>query len=323
MEDLSDLGEEGIIELFNSGRFSTPIVKGIGDDCAVIGSFKGKLLLWTIDLLVERIHFNRAFGTPRQLGAKSLAVNLSDIAAMGGEPISALIGLSLPSNLKKQWLMQFREGLQECADRYHCQIVGGDTCGSSEDILISITVIGQVEKNEILMRSGPSAGDDIWISGFPGLSAFGLEILQGGGFGDESLKSKAIARHLEPTPMISLGRALASGNLATSCIDTSDGIALDLNRICKINNVGALIDEQEIPLPDVSLKQEPHWMELALHGGEDYQLLFTAAPAVSSKLARLGNLSRIGTITTGKTGVKIKRLDGSITDLSAKGYSHF
>ena len=320
MSDISQLGEDGIISLFANVDTRDPVIKGIGDDCAVLRLNENELLLWTTDLLVEDVHFKRDVGTPKQLGMKSLAVNLSDIAAMGGTPTACLLALSLPKDLDQIWVNDFRDGFMEMASRFRCQLVGGDTCRSTDRITISVSVVGKVLSNEVIWRTGARDGDDIWVSGIPGYSELGLRVLKDGG---EHLV--AVVHHLCPEPQCELGRRLAESSAATSCIDTSDGLAVDLTRICELNNLGAVLEESLIPSLFIPEQRDDDPLELALYGGEDYGLLFTAKPDQRTKLKDLTDLHRIGRMDSSITGIMLSRADGTNEPIQPYGrsFSHF
>jgi thiamine-monophosphate kinase len=323
MPDIRKLGEQGIIDLFKVSRAQPPITKSIGDDCAAIRLPGGKLLLWTTDMLIEGIHFERRFGTPKQLGAKSLAVNLSDIAAMGGRPIACLLALSLPHDLEQNWISEFRDGFTSLAERHGCPLIGGDTCGGREEIAISVTVLGEVPEDQVLWRSGAHDGDDIWVSGIPGTSALGLRILADGGdiISDEA--RIAVNKHLDPEPRLEPAEDLAESGQVTACIDTSDGIAVDLGHLCGESHLGALLEESLLPLPAIPPGREDDPLELALQGGEDYELLFTAAPAARVIFEKVRDLHRIGKMDESSNGVFMQRSDGGRERITPRGFSHF
>jgi thiamine-monophosphate kinase len=323
MSDLTSLGEAGIIDLFSKGKIHKPVIKGIGDDCAVVGRVEDALLLLTTDLLLEGVHFDRRYCQPEKLGSKSLSVNLSDIAAMGGEPLACLLAVSLPSRTRQSRLTAFRDGFMQTAARYDCQIIGGDTCGSASKTSIAVTVLGRVGDREIMWRTGAREGDDVWVSGTPGLSALGLFILRSGMKKLQPSFAEAVEKHLNPEPRLALGRMLARESLVTSCIDTSDGIAVDLGHICELNGLGAVIEESALPQMEVPrglTKEHLHW---ALNGGEDYELLFTAAPADRVRITKIGGLSRIGRMVSRVEGFVLLRKDGGREKIEAKGFSHF
>jgi thiamine-monophosphate kinase len=319
--DLAGLGEDRIIELFSGGTVRPPVITAIGDDCAVIGPYEGLVFLWTADMLIEGVHFIRSEIPPEDLGYKSLCVNLSDIAAMGGEPLAALISLSLPKDLPSEWIERFRDGVFDAGEKYHCQIAGGDTCGSRNSAAVSITVLGKAVEQEVLRRSGTHTNDDIWLSGRAGLSALGLELLNRNISNDGA--TGAFSCHFRPEPQLELGRFLAENRLASSCIDTSDGLVIDLGRICRINNCSATIFEKQLPIVEEARSFDLDPIELALHGGEDYQLLFTAEPGDRARLEKNDTIQRIGSIEEGTMGITLIRKSGEEETIVPRGFSHF
>lgn len=323
MTENKKMGEDEIIDLFNPGKFSYPVIKGIGDDCAVIGKLTDNLCILSTDMLIEDIHFSRKTISAADLGSKSLNVNLSDIAAMGGVPIAALLSLSLPRGIKESWLRHFSESFLATSAINSCQIIGGDTCGSSEKIGISVTVIGNVPEDEILMRTGARENDDIWISGVPGLAAIGLQVLTDKGDYRSGAAAEAVNKHLHPLPRLELAREIASRKLANCAMDTSDGLVRDLNRICNTNNLGAIIEEELIPLPEAPEKYMAKRLDFALHGGEDYELLFTSPRENREALRKIEGLSLIGSMSASAPGLTLKRKNGEKDTLIYKGFSHF
>ncbi len=324
MSEIKKLGEQGIIDLFKSDDLvSNRIVKSIGDDCAALRQPDGNLLLWTTDMLAEGVHFDRGFGSPYDLGCKSLAVNLSDIAAMGGEPEACLLCLSLPRTLPEEWVREFRDGFTAISEKYGCPVIGGDTCGSDSSIVISVTVMGFVPESQALWRDGAKEGDDIWISATPGVSALGMKILLGKSDASSPAGEAAVKHHLRPEPRLALGRELAEEHLVTACIDTSDGIAVDLGHICEASGLGARIFEDRIPLPEIPADRDDDPLLLALHGGEDYDLLFTARPNNRTELEATGGLFRLGEMVAIDEDIQLLRTDGRSETLIPAGFSHF
>lgn len=325
------LSEEEIIQwIAKSGsEGSARIVRGIGDDAAVL-SFQGKLVA-TCDALQEGIHFDWKYAPARQLGRKALAVNLSDVAAMGGRPLWALLSLALPAAEKKARIRGFIQGLHSMARESGVCIVGGDTDRSPSGWKIAITLLGEVEGP--IYRSGAKPGDDLWVSGFLGCSALGLELLR---LRPSSRpRGKEVRRfmeaHSDPSPRLALGGALSKEGLARSMIDVSDGLLLDLERLCAASKVGARVEWASIPLaPSFAAlcgKVGKSPASLALTGGEDYELLFTASPRYRKKIEALSrqiglSLRRIGGIVRGK-GVKVLDEAGKPLSFSRKGYGHF
>jgi len=313
------------------GAAPPEVIVGIADDCAVLDLGGPDYLLWTVDTLVEGVHFDPAYVSWRQLGGKALAVNLSDIAAMGGEPLYGLLSLGWPPGRDLAGALEFGEGLAACARCYGVAIIGGDTVASPPGVSVAVTVIGRVPHNEILRRSGAKVGDLVFVTGNLGESAAGLELLQGNFELDLTRRESLVKAHLEPQPQVAAGRVLAREGLATACIDLSDGVATDLMHICRLSGVGARLAAEDIPVSPgvraVAQKVGKDPLDLALQGGEDYQLLFTSSPTCASRVreifthAGLVVPTRIGEITSGKevlliTGEKEKSISGG-------GFDHF
>jgi thiamine-monophosphate kinase len=275
---------------------------GMGDDCAVFRPASGNQdLLFTTDLLIEGVHFERATHPPGAVGRKALARGLSDIAAMGGEPLFCLVSLALPARTGRQWVDRFYTGLLRLAASTGTVLAGGDLA-HSERVVCDIVVAGAVPKGKALLRSGARPGDAIYVSGRLGGAALGLE----------SSKGAAWKRHLRPEPRLALGRFLRERLRATAAMDLSDGLSLDLRRLCLASRVSAEIEAPPV-FPDATPEQ-------ALHGGEDYELLFTAGRStrVPARFRDLP-LTRVGTIRRGPPG----RVLLSGRPLAPLGYDHF
>ncbi len=333
---ISALGEFGLIrhiqKLFSRKAPSTLI--GIGDDAAALRLSPASVLLATTDMLLEDVHFDLSFTDFYTLGWKSAAVNLSDIAAMGGIPRFCLATLGIPPSIAVERITEFYKGFHALTRAHKAVLVGGDTCLSRKGLVISITVLGEIEKTAMITRSGTRPGDRVFVTGPLGDSAAGLELLKKRGKGQGarvkgwSRESKRlIERHLLPMPRIAEGRKLALSGCVSAMIDISDGLSSDLAHICEQSKVGAEIYADTIPLSrDIlreagRLKKPP--LEYALSGGEDYELLFTASPAKIKKLRSLRfSLFEIGTITRGKDISLIDRA-GKRTPLRPRGYDHF
>ena len=274
---------------------------GIGDDCAIYRPPPGQELLFTTDFSLEGVHFLRATHTPAQIGYKALARGLSDIAAMGATPRFCLVSLAAPANASSTWISRFYDGLLSLAGQSHTQLAGGDLA-QSDRVICDIVVCGSAPRGTSLRRGGAQPGDAIYVSGALGASALGLATQRG----------PAWKRHKCPEPRLALGAYLRGRIHATAAMDLSDGLSLDLHRLCLESGVSAHIHTPPI-YPGASESQ-------ALHGGEDYELLFTAAPRVSvpSHFAALP-LTRIGEIQAGRPGSVLyngKRL-------TPQGYDHF
>jgi thiamine-monophosphate kinase len=313
------------------GAAPPEVVLGISDDCAALDLGGPDYLLWTVDTLVEGVHFDLAYMSLAQLGRKSLAVNVSDLAAMGGEPRHALLSLGWPPERDLAGALEFGEGLAACARDYGVAVIGGDTVSSPGQISIALTVLGRVPKSQMLRRSGAREGDLVYVTGPLGESAAGLAILRREVAADPGLSAPLIRAHLNPQPQVAAGRLLAREGLASACIDLSDGVATDLLHICRLSGLGARLDADDLPVPAgvravARLAGKEFW-ELALKGGEDYQLLFTCPPDRAASLpavfAREGLQvpSCIGELLSGKEVVLIIAEKEKI--VSGSGYEHF
>lgn len=307
------------------------VILGIGDDCAVLPGRPGEYLLWTSDTLVERVHFDLRYTSWRQLGGKALAVNLSDIAAMGGEPWMALLSLGWNPAHPLEMALELAAGIQELASRYQMAVIGGDTVRSPGPVIINITVLGRVPQNELCRRDGARPGDRVYVTGPLGLAAAGLAAFQAQLTLPEEILAPLQAALLAPQPQLTAGRLLARNRWATAMIDLSDGVAADLSQICRASRVGAFVFEEQVPIPPAvtlaaaRLKRRP--LDLALQGGEDYQLLFTADPrdeaamATAFTAAGLPQPCAIGVIVPG-SGVRLRGAAGE-EDLTGGGFDHF
>ncbi len=313
------------------GPAPSGVVLGIGDDCAALAVNGADYLLWTVDSLVEGVHFDLAYTTLAQLGWKSLTVNLSDIAAMGGDPGPALLSLGWPPARDRGGALAFAAGLAEAAREYGVAVIGGDTVSSPGGLIITVTLMGRVPARQMLRRAGAGIGDLVFVTGPIGEAAAGLEILRRGLDLPPDLKVPLTEAHLRPRPLLRAGRLLAQEGLATALIDTSDGVATDLYHICQASGVGARLAAGAVPVsPRVQaaaplLGRDP--MELALTGGEDYLLLFTATPEMAGRLpqafARAGLAAPLplGRIVAGDR-VWLSTPAGEV-DISGQGYDHF
>lgn len=283
-DDIRKLGEFGLIDHIRSTFPSGQGVKGIGDDCAILPGPQGRDILVSTDMLIEGTHFLLEDISPRQLGWKSLAVNLSDIAAMGGTPRSSFLSISLPSGLPAGWIEEFLQGYREISSRYSSLLLGGDTCSSPDRLCISVTEIGECGQGRALLRSGAKPGDLICVSGPLGESAAGLKVVLDGRKRN-AYEEYLVQRHYLPQPRIAEGLELASSPGVHSMMDISDGLASDIRHIMEESGVGAEIDVDRIPLGCGTFGPDCHpTLEDALEGGEDYELLFTVDPSAEASL---------------------------------------
>jgi thiamine-monophosphate kinase len=333
---LAEVGEFGFI-----ARVAERIVPhagvclGIGDDCAITEQTPGTATLSTTDMLVEGIHFDLAYTDPHSLGRKSLAVNLSDIAAMGGIPRHVLLGLAIPPTLDIAFLDDFTAAFIAMADQYGVTLVGGDTCAAKDKLTIAVTLIGEQSPKQVIRRSGARPGDLVVVSGTVGDAALGLALLQNRVPGDAPQLSAAqqfcCQRQLLPTPRVALGQHLAASGAATAMIDISDGLLADLGHLLESGDVGAEIDAAKVPVSaayrelQAGLPGDP--LALALTGGEDYELLFTLPQERRGDLPQLQQLTGVplticGTITAA-TGLRIFAADGMPLHYRRSGYTHF
>ena len=293
---------------------------GVGDDCALLQVSAGKVLAVSSDMLVSGTHFF-ADADPYLLGHKTLAVNLSDLAAMGATPRWATLALSLPS-ADEIWLAQFSAGFFALAQKFNVDLIGGDT--TRGPLNLCVTIMGEVDAQQALRRDGAQLGDDIWVSGKLGDAALALAHLQGKvQLSDADFVAVAPALH-QPQPRVALGLALRG--IASSAIDISDGLLADLAHILDASNVGAQLEFAAIPISSV-LKNQSSLTPLILAGGDDYELCFTAAPHQQKELLSIAAqldlpLTCIGKVVAGR-GCFVHDANGKIIQLESGGYDHF
>ncbi len=275
---IKKLGEFGLIEkIARSAAVSDPqVVKAIGDDAAVVSLDRTACLLVTTDILKEGIHFKKEFSSPFVLGKKCLAVNLSDIAAMGGTPQYYFVSIAIPPDTQYGFIRELYRGMNAQARRFGVQLLGGDTTASQDSLVVSITLLGRAAKRHVLYRHGASPGDLIFVTGTLGDSALGLMLLEKGRV---RRANGLVKRHIDPQPRIEAGQALACSRAASAMMDISDGLAGDLRHIMKQSGVGARIFLDRLPLSAAYRRAVPaafgDFYLPALSGGEDYELLFT------------------------------------------------
>lgn len=320
---LKHLGERRVISRIRRtfGEKRADVLLGIGDDAALVRG-PGRLLL-TTDILVEDEDFRLADHPPRLLGRKALNVNLSDIAAMGGRPLHALVGMAMPGDVEESWLQQFMAGFRSAAREAGVALVGGDL-SQADKIMIAVTVTG--ESKFPVTRSGARPGDAIYVSGTLGDAAGGLRLVEKGGIrGVVKAVRPLVEAFLDPAPRLKLGAVLARRKLVSAMIDLSDGLSVDLAHICRESGVGAEVEASQIPI-SASLKhfaRDP--LHFALNGGEDFELLFTVRPAKLAGVERLRagcGLTRIGYITSGRT-ISLVGPGKKKRSLRAGGFEHF
>jgi thiamine-monophosphate kinase len=296
------------------------LITGIGDDCAVLRITPGRELLVTTDFSLEGIHFRRDWHPAESVGHRCLARGLSDIAAMGGDPVAAFLSLALPRDVPQAWVRSFIRGWMTLAKKYDVPLAGGDTARSPNKILADIIVIGSAPKGKAVLRSTARAGDRIFVSGELGGSAAAVAELMAKP--TKKLNPRDYPRHFYPEPRLELGRILRE-NLVSAMIDLSDGLSTDLAHICEESGVGAKIASALIPRARVGKPARQVALDLALHGGEDYELLFTVPQGkhVPARIAGVA-LTEIGAITRSQK-ILLQDENGVTRRLPAKGWEHF
>ena len=324
---VSELGEFGLIDLLAKmipdSQAEKPII-GIGDDAAAWRS-DASIQLATVDTMIQGVHFSLETMTWKELGWKSLAINLSDIAAMGGVPRYALVALALPEDTEVEDASQLYEGMIGLAEQFQTAIVGGNV-SRSPVVSVTITVLGDSLNDKILRRSSASTGDTIAVTGYPGSAAAGLEMLTKNlQFGAETATYLRSA-FVRPKPRITEGQLLLKQGVTTA-IDTSDGLLADLRHICEASGVGARLNTDLLPVhPAIGNNFGERALELALSGGEDYELLFTASAKIAERVrAKMEYpVTSIGEITSGEPGkISLLDADGKPVKISQTGWEHF
>jgi thiamine-monophosphate kinase len=303
-------------------HFEKDLILGIGDDAAAIKAGE-KYLLLTKDLLIEDFHFIKALHPPYFLGRKSMSVNLSDIAAMGGKPKYALLGLGVPSRTSPRWLEEYFSGFKSSCREWDAVLVGGDL-SQSKKVVISVTIIGQGEN--IIQRRGARPGHLVFVSGELGNARQGLLLLKRGfELGDNRKADPLLKAFLNPDPQLALGQELSRFKLASSMIDVSDGLSVDLLHLCEESGCGAVVEQENLPLSRELCFWQKRPYEFALHGGEDYQLLFSVPPGRRDSIARLKKRYKISCIGKMIREKNLYLLDhrGKRKPLEIKGYQHF
>jgi thiamine-monophosphate kinase len=305
---VSDIGERALIERITS-RLSSPawVVIGAGDDAAVVEPERGSLEILTTDSQVETVHFDRRFVPPEAIGHRALAVNLSDIAAMGARPRLALLSLILPADLEVAVVDGILDGLLALARAHAVALVGGNIARSPGPLIVDVTATGTARRRKILTRDGARAGDDVYVTGSVGDALVGLASLRAGG---SSGVVRQQERYLRPEPRVRAGMLLGRNRAASACMDLSDGLADAVRQVAEASDVGITIEAHELPIaPEVQRWHDARGQDAVsevLRGGDDYELLFTVRPCHRGRLravqSMLGGLkvTRIGTVTTGR-----------------------
>ena len=329
---VADVGEHAVIQHIRrrAPACAGGVVTGIGDDAAVVEPDRGALTVVTTDTLVEGIHFDRAHSSPADIGDKALAVNLSDLAAMGAAPRHALLALSLPAGLLVTDVDEMIDALSALAARHRTALVGGDVTASPGPLVIGVTAIGSAGRRRALRRDAARPGDIVYVSGAIGAAAAGLASLQDDARAADSPPEECRRRHRRPAARVALGVALGRNRAARACIDLSDGLGDALHQIASASGVGVRLDADALPIhPEARAWFEGVGIDplpAAVAGGEDYELAFTSPPAFRGRLRhvrrRIGELpiTPIGVIT--KAGDVLLRREGRDEPLP-RGYAHF
>jgi len=293
------------------------VVTGIGDDAAVLRLTPDQDLLVTTDFSIENVHFRRDWHPPAVVGWRCLTRGLSDIAAMGGEPRAAFLSLAVAADTPQQWVDQFFKGLLALAKKFHVPLAGGDTAQAVQGVQADIVVVGSVPKGTAVLRSTAKPGNQIYVTGALGASAATLAWLR-----DSLPLTAGSAQHFHPVPRVSVGQWLRQHKISSAMIDISDGLSTDLEHICHESGVGAEIEAEAIPhARSASRKQNRANLAFALHGGDDYELLFTSSKRVPPVIQGVP-ITRIGQITR-KKGMRLINRDGATQLLEPKGWKHF
>jgi thiamine-monophosphate kinase len=316
------LAEKALIfRLRRQAAKGSNVVTGIGDDAAVLRLPAGHEALVTTDFTLEGIHFRRDWHPAQSVGHRCLTRGLSDIAAMGGEPLAVFLSLALPRDLPQKWVDGFLRGLLNLAGKFGVSLAGGDTAESPDGILADIVVLGSAPRGKAILRSGARPGDRIYVSGALGGSAAAMRRML-----DQPkrrLKPVEYPQHFFPEPRLALGRILREKALASGMIDISDGLSTDLAHICEESGVGAELQAEAIPRATVGNPAREVELDSALHGGEDYELLFTArrGKRIPARVAGVG-ITQIGHVTRGKRVFLINK-NGERYELRPQGWEHF
>lgn len=311
------------------GKPSSNVIQGIGDDTAVVRSPKNDLLA-TVDMMVEGVHFDLSYCIPQEIGHKSLAVNLSDIASMGGKPLYALVSLGVADSISTPFIKDLYRGMRTLGNKYGVHVIGGNIARSSKKLIVDVALIGEAQKKTIL-RNGAKPGNLLAVTGSLGSAACGLVALKK--LGRNSLKKhSAVVRHqLVPKPLVREGKALAATGVVTSMIDVSDGLSAEVHHLAERSKVGFRVYASKIPMLPSMVESAEFFsadpFKLALEGGEDYQLLFSfqkdQESKVRSALKRCGKkLSVIGETVNASEGISLQKADGKWTQMRASGWDH-
>lgn len=332
---IGDIGEFALIDRvhqFLQVSSGSQVIKSIGDDCAVVQPSPDTEIIVTTDTQEEGVHYRLDWATPEDIGWRCMAVNVSDIAAMAGWPLGAVVALSLPPALDVAFVDGLYTGMQALAQEMACPIIGGNMTKASGRVSVTITILGEVPKGQAIYRSGARPGDEIWVTGTLGGAKAGLEVLLKPDAVAGLPTDDALTRYRRPRPRLLEAQFLRQHTNLNSLLDISDGLSGDLRHICEASGVGACIEAEAVPMHrdtrQIARALQADPLAFALHGGEDFELCFTAAPEqIDGMRADFeqrfhGELTRVGRITEGER-VTLVAVDGSETVLPSRGYDHF
>jgi thiamine-monophosphate kinase len=335
MISVAELGEHALLArlIARLPRISPTVLVGPGDDAAVLAPVRNALVVVTTDALVEGVHFLRAFSSPADIGHKALAVNLSDLAAMGATPRWALLSLVLPGSMPVSDVEELMDGLAALAGRHEVSVVGGNITRTDGALVVDVTAGGDVRPRRWLTRSGAKPGNEIYVSGAIGGAAAGLEMLRAGhqAIGPSGHQDRCVSRHRRPEPRVRLGIAMARAKAARAAMDLSDGLADALKQVASASGVGVRIDAESLPI-DAGARE--WWASrgvdpvlAAVSGGDDYELLFAVATRTGGALRSVARhvadppLTKIGVFTKDPRELVIVR--GTREQALPEGFEHF
>jgi thiamine-monophosphate kinase len=310
--------------------FQENVKVGIGDDAAVYEPSSHKNQVVCVDSMVEGVHFLKTLSSPREIGYKSLAVNISDIAAMGAIPIYYLVSIAIPSSWEEHELLEIFKGMQELAEMYQMDLLGGDTVSTADKLIVTVTVIGEVEAHVQTLRSNARDGDIVFVTGNIGDSSAGLAILLNQvTIEDKTNKNYLINRHKKPNPQVKAGRLIAKLERA-SLNDISDGLASELHEIAEASQLGIVINEIDLPVSNelLYLKNSYDINKWIFFGGEDFELVGTTSKESWDELKQacdeqMIKITKVGLVTCSHSGVLLKSENQEVIKLEKSGYNHF
>lgn len=333
---IADIGEFSLIDRLQRiiATDHPEVLVGIGDDVAVLASQGDELLLATIDIQVEKVHFLRHLISAEQLGRRALAINLSDIAAMGGQPQFALVSLGLPADTEVAWVEDLYRGMRAEAERFGALVVGGNMTSTPSEVCVDVALLGRVRRDQVLLRAGAQPGDLVLVTGQLGDGAAGLRL----GLNPDidvapADRAALLARYLTPTARVAEGRVIARTRQATAMIDLSDGLSSDVGHICERSKVGVRIWTERLPIGAAvrqvaTVTETPPW-QLALTGGDDYELCLTARPAavddlIAAVTRETGTaITVVGEVLPAEQGRRLVLPGGQAIPLEPGGWEHF